>query len=624
MIIRQKLILIAASIVSCVIFSACSKDDSPYYPDEPGIELPGESSGIDDSAAPDFNPVIEPWNGEKASDGSNDKVDYSNNDLYHEANTFTEKVVVRFNGPSATVTCGSKVKYMTDGAYVTVDMLTNSVKDVEIVVSGHSDDGQLKIYGEKKFKLTLDGVELTSLKGPAINNQCKKRVFVHLSDGTVNKLTDTPVYSKEPYYLTPTGEADEDRKGCFFSEGNLLFSGNGVLEVSGKNRHGIATDGYMWIRPGVTIVVPEAAKNAVHVKGNVTDNIGFYMGGGLLYTNVSSLAGKGVSTSLHAVVTGGKLLLNQSGDATYDETDNDTSSSSGIKADGNITISDGELVIKSTGSGGKGLSANGFIEISGGESTITTSGDTYLSSQNLTSSPKGVRADGNIIIKGGILNIAVTGKADDYGSLIGLESKAVLNINGGNVYSYATGDAIHANSGIEINDGKILAHSTTSNAIYSEGYLYVKGGLVIANGASGVAESVGCKYSSRYLINGGTIIGTGGTCFQAPSSSSKQRTVVYSGLSIVKNDNISILDFTGKPTDTYRIPRGMQGMVLLYSSDSLRSGETYSISKNGILTDYTASWNGWYSGGVWTDGEEIGTFMPNDIVTIVGQNITDL
>ena len=63
-------------------------------------------------------------------------------------------------------------------------MLTHSVKNVEIVVSGKSDDGQLKIYGEKKFKLTLSGVELTSSKGPAINDQCKKLACVHLTEGT--------------------------------------------------------------------------------------------------------------------------------------------------------------------------------------------------------------------------------------------------------------------------------------------------------------------------------------------------------------------------------------------------------------------------------------------------------
>lgn len=622
---NYKILLSLSLIVSCVMLTGCSKDDVEGMPDEPNgpnIGLPGGSSGVDDSDTPNFNPVIEPWNGEKASDAGDDKVDKNNPDVYHEANSFKEKVLIKYNGSSATVTVnsGSKVKYRTDGAYVTIDMLSGSASDVEIIASGQSDDGSLKIYGDKKFKLTLDGVDLTSKKGPAINNQCKKRVYVHISDGTENKLIDCTSYSSDPYYLTSLGEANEDRKGCFFSEGHMIFSGLGVLEIAGKCKHGIATDGYMWIRPGVTIVISEAAKNAVHVKGDADEKLGFCMTGGLLYTHVSSLAGKSIKTDLHAVVSGGKLLLNQSGDSTYDESDKDTSSPAGIKTDGNITISGGTLIIKSTGSGGKGLNATGTLLISGGETTVTTTGATYFKSQDLTSSPKGVKADGDINITGGVLNIAVTGKADNYGSPEGLGSKSVLKIDDGTVFSYATDDAINATAGIEINGGKVYAHSTNSDGIDSNGYLYVNGGLVIANGASGAEESLDCENSSKFLINGGTIFGTGGNCMQAPSSSSKQRVVIYSSVSVSKNDKLSILDSSNKPLSTYQVPRGMTGMVLFISSSAIKSGEKYSISKNGTLADSKESWNGWYSGGSWTGGEQVGTFTPNGIITIVGKN----
>lgn len=622
MTIKLKNKLLVLLYISTFLLFSCSKNDWVDFSDEPDMDTPGLGQGNDDSSIPQFNPVIEPWNGEKAGDLSNDKVDGSNEDIYHEANSFTEKVNVIFNGSSATVTLsnGSKVKYNIDGAYVTIDMLTNSVKNVEIIASGKSDDGQLKIYGEKKFKLTLNGLELTSAKGPAINDQCKKRVFVHLADGTTNKLTDCSSYSKEPYYLTSTGETDEDRKGCFFSEGNMIFSGSGILEVAGKYKHGIVTDGYMWMRPGVTIVVTEAAKNAVHVKGDATDDIGFHMAGGLLYTNVSSIAGKGIKTDLHVVVTGGKLLLNQSGDATYDESDKDTSSAAGIKTDGNVSISGGTLVIKSTGTGGKGINADGSIEISGGETTVTTTGSSYYKSKDLTSSPKGIKADGNIDIKDGVINIAVTGKADNYGSPEGLESKAVLTIEGGTIFSYATDDAINAITGITINGGKIYAHSTTNDGIDSNGYFYINGGVVIANGASGAEESFDCDNTSKFIINGGTIIGTGGTCMQTPSTSSKQRVMIYRGLSLSKNDYVSVLDASGNPIDTYQLSRGMSGMVLFYSSPDIKSNATYIISKNGKLTDYKTSWNGWFSGGKWADGTQVASVTSTGVVTVAGQN----
>lgn len=616
---RLHIIYFASVLGLAAMLSACSDNSFSYMPDRPDMGTPGGGNGSDDSDAPDFDPVITPWDGEKADDADADNVDPANDDLYHEANSFTEKVIVTYSGSTATVKVsdGSKVNYQIEGAYVTIDMLTNSVKGVEIVASGQTSDGQLKIYGDKKHKLTLDGLDLTSAKGPAINNQCKKRVFVHLADGSHNRLTDCSSYSAEPYYINSATEADEDRKGCFFGEGNMIFSGTGILEVAGKYRHGIATDGYMWMRPGVTIVVTEAAKNAVHVKGDATDDIGFHMDGGLLYTNVASTAGKGIKTDLHAVIAGGQLMLNQSGDATYDEGDNDTSSAAGIKTDGNVVISGGTHILKSTGTGGKGINADGSIEISGGETTVTTTGESYYKTADLTSSPKGVKADGDITITDGVLNIAVTGRSSNHGSPEGLESKSTLTIDGGTVYSYATDDAINAITGITINGGNIYAYSTSNDGIDSNGFLHINGGLVIANGASGAEEGLDCEYSSRFLINGGTVIATGGNSMQKPSSDSKQRIVIYGDLSLSKDDRLAVLNASDTPLSTYAIPRSMSGMVLFYSSPDLASGASYTLSKNGTLSDFTSSWNGLYTGGKWSSGTRIGSFTTSSTVTVV-------
>lgn len=575
----------------------------------------------DDGNRPSFDPVIYPWSGEKATDASADKIDSSNADIYHEANSFTEKISVVFNGSSATVSSSnSSIITYADGAYVTVDMQTNSVKDVEIVVSGKSSDGQLKIYGEKKFKLILNSLELTCTKGPAINNQCKKRVFVHLTDGTDNILCDASSYSDEPYYISGSSASAEDRKGCFFSEGNIIFSGTGILQVDGKYKHGIVTDGYMWMRPGVTIVVNSAAKNAVHVKGDEDDAIGFYMAGGLLYANVASVAGKAIKADLNAEIVGGQLLLNTSGNAIYDEEEKDTSSAACIKTDYDVIISGGTHVLKNTGTGGKGINCDGKMTFSGSETTITTSGGSYYKTASLTSSPKGIKSDGDFTMTGGTLNISVTGSGGNYGSPEGLESKSVITIDGGNLYSYATDDAINAAKGININRGNIYGYASSNDAIDSNGYLYINGGLVIANGASGAEESFDCDNSSKFQINGGTVIGIGGTYMQTPSSASKQRVVIYSGLSISKGDKIAILNSSGKPLSTYDLPRSMSSLVLFYSTSDIVSNGSYSISKGGSLSNPTTSWNGLYLGGTWSGGSQIGSFTSSSVITIVGNS----
>ena len=506
---------------------SCTGDNSEEQEMTPE-ELPGGGNGSDDGDAPDFDPIITGWDGQKADDAAMDIVG-TNEDIYWEANGFggskAVTVTVTYSGSSATVTTSdTSVEYYTDGAYVTIDMLTHSVKNVEIVVSGKSDDGQLKIYGEKKFKLTLSGVELTSSKGPAINDQCKKRAFVHLTEGTTNRLTDAATYSEEPRYLNGGSSASEDRKGCFFSEGNLIFSGTGVLEVKGNYKHGIVTDGYFYTRPGVTIAVTGAAKNAIHVKGDQDDGIGVYIAGGLIYANVSSTAGKGIKTDLDAEIVGGKLLLNTSG---------------------NAGASDGSE---------------------------------------------------------------------------GLESKATLTISGGEIYSYAYDDAINAASAINITGGKVYAYASNNDGIDSNGSLVISGGLVIGVGTSAPESGIDCDDSNSFKINGGTVISMGGTLQSNPSTSSTQRSVVYNGVSATKGTKICVLNSSGTPVLTFEFPRTMNGAAFFFSTPDIASGASYTLSSGGSLSDNTDAWNGWYGGGTWSGGSQVGTFTSNSVVTTIGSS----
>ena len=581
-----------------------------------GGDIPG-MSGSDDGDMPDFDTTIYPYQGQTATDADKDIVG-TDADIYWEANTFKNKVTVAYSGNKATVeTNNQDIRYEINDAHVVIDMLSNSVSGVEINLSGASDNGSLKIYGEKKLLLNLNGVELTSKIGPAINNQCKKRMFVNLKDGSVNKLTDASSYFKDPYYLNGALPDDEDRKGCMFSESNLIFSGHGSLIVAGKKKHGIASDGYMYLRPGTTIAVTEAAKNAIHIKGDKSEDIGIIIVGGLIYTLSESEAGKGLKTDYHVDIRGGQLDLNTKGAAIYEEDENDTSSAAGIKTDGNVIISGGDISIKSTGTGGKGIKADGSFSMTGGKTTVVTTGGkfVYNAALDLDSSPKGIKADGDITIDDGQLNIMVTGVSD---GTEGLESKSELTINGGVTYIYAYDDAINASTGITINDGRIYAYAVNNDAIDSNGYMNLNGGLVIAAGASGSEESFDCEYSNRFLVNGGTLIGTAGNAMNKPSSSSKQRVVIYGGLSLNKGDKIAVLDSSSESILCYTIPRSMNSMVLFISTPDIKADATYSISKGGTLSDATDSWNGWFTGGKWSGGTTIGNFTSNSVITTVG------
>ncbi|MDE6478834.1 MAG: carbohydrate-binding domain-containing protein [Muribaculaceae bacterium] len=610
---KQKTFIL--TMVSVLALASCSNNE-PNYPAGPpewgnGPDMPGNDNGN----TPDFDTQILPYQGQTATDADKDIVG-TDEDIFWEANKFKNKVTITYSGENASVeTDCEDILSNINGSHVVIDMLTNSVSGVEINVSGKSDNGSLKIYGEKKTLINLNGVELTSQNGPAINNQCKKRLFVNLASGSVNKLTDASRYSDDSYYLDGNSSDNEDRKGCFFSEGNLIFSGTGSLIVAGKQKHGIASDGYMYVRPGVTIAVTEAAKNAIHIKGDKSDDIGVIIAGGLIYTLSESEAGKGIKTDYHVDVRGGQLDLNTKGDAIYDADENDTSSAAGIKTDGNVIISGGTISIKSCGTGGKGINADGNLNVTGGETTVVTTGGKYVynAALDLDSSPKGIKADGNITIDEGSVNIMVTGVSD--GSE-GLESKSDLTVNGGNVYVYAYDDAINAAKSITVNGGRIYAYAVNNDGIDSNGTMTFNGGVTISNGSNAPEEAFDCDRSTDLKVNGGTLIGVAGGAI-SPSSSSKQKTVIYNGIQFAKGQTIAILGEDGKPIMTYDQPRSINGS-LFFSSKDLQEGSTYQVCSNGQLTNPSDKWNGWQDSGIWSDGTSIGSFTIKGTVTTIG------
>ncbi|MDO4755217.1 MAG: carbohydrate-binding domain-containing protein [Parabacteroides sp.] len=598
-------------------FACLPSVEDPFFDEMPG-DFPGGMFGgngsvSDDGDTPEFDSSITEWNGEKADDAHIDVVG-TDEDYYFEANSFTDIVTITYNGANASVECSNrKILYHVQGAYVTVDMQTNAVSNVEIAVKGKSDDGGLKIYGEKKYKLSLCGIELTSQRGPAINSQCKKRIFVHLQEGTMNRLTDIATYSEDTYYLDSS--VSEDRKGCFFSEGNLIFSGTGVLSVAGKYKHGIVTDGYFWMRPGVTLVVTEATKNGIHVKGDSDDQIGVYIKGGLIYTHISATAGKGIKTDQNVEITGGRLLLNTSGNAVFDSDENDTSSAAAIKTDGSIFISGGTHTFKSTGTGGKGLNSDVDIVISGGETTITTTGGKYAYSSDLTSSPKGAKADGNVTISGGKLNISVTGKSD--GSE-GLESKAEMSISGGEVYVYAYDDAINAGTAFNVSGGKIYAYAKNNDGIDSNGSMLISGGLIVASGTSSPEGGIDVDHSNQFKMNGGVVLSLGGTLMSTPSTNSAQRCVIYNGITLAKGKMLTVLDASSKSILTFEFPRTVTNASFFFSCPDLTANGNYKMFTEGTLSGYTDSWNGWYKGGTWSGGSQLSTLTTSSPITTIG------
>jgi hypothetical protein len=462
--IRFSLLIILFS--ACITVVSCSKGSSgDNTPTPPVVSTTKIETATETTGTPEGSTV----------DGANAE------DLV-EGSTFTSTVTITM-GTTATISPAT-----TSGVTITQsngDVNINSTATgVAFVVTGTTANGSVKIYSDKKFKLTLNNASITNLDGPAINIQSSKRAFIVVADGTTNTLADGATYA-------PFGS--EDMKGTFFAEGQVVFSGTGTLNVKSLYKHAIVCDDYIRVRTG-TINVTGAISDGLHANNAV-------------------------------IVDGGTLNL--------------TASSDGIEAEkGYIIINGGTFTINAFG---KGMSASysgtdatlvPYININGGTITITTGSGEGISCNNVLTINKGtivitavndaLNAGTNLFINGG--DIYAYSKTND-----GIDSNGNLTITGGKVVAIGT---VAPEAGLDC-DTHILK---------------ITGGTVVGVGGttsgpstlSTVRTVVTGGAEANEFIHIEAADGTEGLTFQSPV---KFATMLYAGPKLKANTTYSI--YTG-------------------------------------------------------------------------------
>ena len=491
----------------------------------------------------------------------------TNDDDYIENTTFDKTITVTFSQSGNASVSGDESGIVSiNGNDVIATNNTDQV--IKYVLTGETSDGFFKLYSTKKQAIVLNGVSITNPDGAAINNQSKKRTFIVLNDGTKNYLTDGANYSD--------ATDSEDMKGCFFSEGQLIFSGSGYLEVDANCKAGIRSDDYVRTMPKANIWVDASAGNGI--RGNEA----VIVTGGVMNINVTGTADKGISTDGEVRIDGGRTTIFTSGGYEYDSDENDYSACSGIKADSVININGGELNIKSTGTGGKGLNCDDEININDGVVRIITTGKRQKDSKGSVS-PKGIKADGKITVSGGQTQVRLEGTGD---GTEGIESKSEIHIEAGTVESYSYDDAINSAGNLYIDGGYVYARSYNNDAIDANKNLYINGGVVIAEGAGQPECGLDAAEQYKAYINGGTVIAIGGG-MQAIDSSSKQASIAVSASMGMK---VGILDGS-KAILAYTTPSSNSGTALMISSPSFKSGSSYTLRAGCEVSGGTSFYN---------------------------------
>lgn len=578
--------------------------------------------------------------------------------MYVDNSTVTDNTVnIVYNGTEATVTvAGNIAQYVTpvvEGAHVSI-MQSDNVGDdtcgeITYSLSGESPDGEFTMTGSYKATVELRGLTLTNLAGAPINIQDGKRIEMSVKKDTENTLADC---------LSGT------QKGCIVCKGHLELKGKGTLNVYGNTAHAIYAKEYVSLK-NATVNVLSAVKDGVNcnqyflmesgtlnISGVADDGVqtaykeedetlreaedtgSITISGGTLNIAVSGTATKGLKADGNVLVTAGDLTVTTSGGGKWDTDAAKTKASTCISADGNVQIDGGTLSLASSGSGGKGISCDAELIINGGDITVNTTGGMYAyvngteytnytgNTDRLTSdqksSAKGMKADGNVTINGGTINVTTKGNGAE-----GIESKAVLTINDGTVNCYTYDDAINSSSHMYIKGGDITVVATNNDGLDSNGNMYIQGGTIRAFGTTSPECGIDANEEEGYsvIFTGGTLLAVGGGN-SVPSTSESTQPYVSGNMSVTANQEITLKD-GDTVLATFTVPEnysasssgggphvsaapggggpgggwGGSGSSILISCENLSSGSGYTITSSTSSLKVTAVLTGSSGGG---------------------------
>lgn len=541
--------------------TACSTDDSldsytnfDYYNNQGGT-TPGSMGGTTAGTGEllTFDVAIDKTTAEPTNAAT---AYYPEDEDAYDGSSFTTEVAIDMSNPQAKTENG--VQITVNGGHVTANH--GSVKNVCYVVSGSTSNGSLTILGDKKYALQLNSVNITNSDSAAVNLLSKKRAFVVLNGSSS---------------ITDGSTSQNDHKGAFYCKGKLLFNGSGSLDVYGNYNNAIHSADYIMFSQGVNIYAKSTKNHGIKA------NDGIFVNGGIINVEVSAAAAKGINSESDVMVNGGRTTVITTGNGTYDTDDKEAKGAACIKADSTFIINGGELYLKSTGSGGKGINADQEGYFNSGNVYIVTTGGLYSSNVD-TSSPKGIKVDSDLYLKGTTIRVRTTGSNGE-----GIETKGTLTITDGDIQISANDDGINSAGDMFIKGGSIIAVGTDNDAIDANGNMYISGGTIVAMGAGGAETGIDTGEQYRLYITGGNIFGIGGRIDATLGSTSQGIATTTGGVSAnstvtVSSNGTTLASFTMPP---YSYNSG----TIMVSTPDMKSGSSYQLGLGSSTVTVTAS-----------------------------------
>lgn len=456
------------------------------------------------------------------------------------------------------------------------------------VFSGSLSNGRIVVNApDKEVTVVLNGADITCSYSSPLYVYKASSATVYLLKDTENKLTDGESYTYSDSY---SSSEDEEPNACLYSKSNLIIAGAGSLTVNANFNNSITSKDTLRI-DSASITV-NAKNHGINGKDYLTlknAKVSVTSGGDALRSTNDSDEALGYITSVNSdltlvsgedgmqaetvmTISGGNINI-KSGGGSGAKISGDASAK-GIKAGKNIAILDGTFILDCCDDA---LHSNGGAEISGGTFAISTGDD-------------GVHADESLKISGGTINISK--------SYEGLEG-ATIDISGGKITITASDDGINAAGGndesgfgggmardtfgssssyyINISGGTINI-DTSGDGIDSNGNLTVSGGEIYVSGPISGGDSA-LDYDGTAAITGGIVIAAGSSGMaQNFGDSSTQGSIMLTYQSFASG-KISVADSSGNVLAEYTPSKNYSCVVV--SCPGLTKGGTYTVTACG-------------------------------------------
>ncbi|MDE6021646.1 MAG: carbohydrate-binding domain-containing protein [Ruminococcus sp.] len=565
---------------------------------------------------------------------SSSRAVYDHDDIAAEYDSFDAEIT--FNGNTASVS-GNKDNVAISGSNITI------TAGGVYYLSGDLTDGQLNIIGSEKVKLYLDGVSIKNSNGSAIVCTNEKRTIITLAKGSENMLTDGSSYSI----------SEDDSAAAIYAKDKLTINGSGILTVNSNASDGIVSKDDLKITGGTINInaVNNGVKGTDSVsicggllnitsgndaiKSTKSDNIEkgwIAIDGGEI--NIIA-GGDGIQSENTLEITAGKLNITTNGEIDtsssnenefggmfgghgghggfdhfddhgdfggrnefgfnnhigdmYDTGENMTTAAITTESttDNNTNEETSSLSSKGIKSGNAMTVTGGTIQINSTDHCVHSSGDMNISGASinlLSSMAKGISSHGELTISGDETLVTIEKCTE------GIESKSVMNINGGNIRildasddGLNTGGTVGSDHTMNINGGTIYVNSS-SDGIDSNGDVNFNGGLLIVSGpVSGADGSI--DGDGTMSINGGTILGLSSRgMMEYPAGC-----MITTSVNASAGDMISVLDSSGN-------------LIITIKTNKVVSDVIYADNTGDTMASYKLVVGGTFDGALCEDG----------------------